>query len=396
MNALTPKQAAVLSELVYSTRRSLDIPVRFRDAGLKVTTKARRLHTSILKGETGYGIVKKKNAFGMSALIERNNGRRELVLVFRGTFFTSAHDLLTNVDTGVRTGKTGKRIHVGFAGVLDSLICELNRVIPQSGALFDIHIMGHSLGGAVATLVADWVRTNTAHNAQLYTFGAPRVGFESFAKQFTERLSAQYQHRVFHETDAIPTTPVFPFTHAPSPGVGYELSSKELGLFDAHRMTEYIESVANQSWKQLDRRLPSFTRETILQKWIIETKPFVLADAIGISKISQTIAMLIAKKVDGHFVEANIWAGSGSTIADSLARLFHEGVTKESLLDEGPKLFFLFLAKLARSLGMRIKGKIVEKLEEMTLQTIRQIFNALMLKVRMIVDKALSHMQTQF
>ncbi len=81
---------------------------------------------------------------------------------------------------------------------------------------------------AVATLAADWVRAHTAITVQIYTFDCPRVGFEFFATTVTTRLKNTY--RAYHETDPVTMVPVYPFSHAPTPGHGYYVPSSEVVL----------------------------------------------------------------------------------------------------------------------------------------------------------------------
>ncbi|WP_350643813.1 hypothetical protein, partial [Psychrobacter sp. HY3-MNA-CIBAN-0198] len=48
-----------------------------------------------------------------------------------------------------------------------------------------VHCVGHSLGGAVASLVADWAKRRFSSDVKLYTFGAPKVGLTNFALSTT-------------------------------------------------------------------------------------------------------------------------------------------------------------------------------------------------------------------
>lgn len=64
-------------------------------------------------------------------------------------------------------------------------------------------ICGHSLGGAVALLLAEWLRTNWSHDIQLYTFGAPRAGDRAFV-QGAQGLA---HHRLVNHNDPIPAMP---------------------------------------------------------------------------------------------------------------------------------------------------------------------------------------------
>lgn len=64
-------------------------------------------------------------------------------------------------------------------------------------------ICGHSLGGAVALLLAEWLRKNWSRDIQLYTFGAPRAGDRAFV-QSAQGLA---HHRLVNHNDPIPAVP---------------------------------------------------------------------------------------------------------------------------------------------------------------------------------------------
>src|SRR5690625_5942183 len=84
-----------------------------------------------------------------------------------------------------------------------------------------VHCIGHSLGGAVATLAADCVARNRPNPVRLCTFGAPRVGGNFFARSCTNLVGEENIMRVFHTTDPVPMMPIFPYTHAPTRGPAY-------------------------------------------------------------------------------------------------------------------------------------------------------------------------------
>ncbi len=79
--------------------------------------------------------------------------------------------------------RSPRRAHAGFLHDLDSIwpaigsrLERLRRKRPGRRVWF----AGHSLGGALATLAAE----RYPHTTGIYTFGAPRVGNESFARAF--------------------------------------------------------------------------------------------------------------------------------------------------------------------------------------------------------------------
>jgi predicted lipase len=64
-------------------------------------------------------------------------------------------------------------------------------------------VCGHSLGGAIALLMAEWLRRSRSENTQLYTFGAPRAGDRAFVKG----ASALTHHRLVNHNDPVPGVP---------------------------------------------------------------------------------------------------------------------------------------------------------------------------------------------
>lgn len=67
-----------------------------------------------------------------------------------------------------------------------------------------IIVCGHSLGGAIALLLAEWLRRKWSDDVQLYTFGAPRAGDRAFV-QAAQPLT---HHRIVNHDDPIPALPL--------------------------------------------------------------------------------------------------------------------------------------------------------------------------------------------
>ena len=66
-------------------------------------------------------------------------------------------------------------------------------------------VCGHSLGGAIALLLAEWLRRKpTKPNIVLYTFGAPRAGDAAFVKA-AQPLT---HHRIVNHNDPVPALPL--------------------------------------------------------------------------------------------------------------------------------------------------------------------------------------------
>ena len=221
---LTPTQACELATAVYDAATSTAARGAFSDAGIR---RLKGRSAKVLKGTTGYSVIKRQSVCAMKAVVVRNN-TKHLILVFRGTVVTKIGDLLTNANSALAINESGQRVHGGFNRLANDIEIDLDKLASIDQNYSTIHVVGHSLGGAVATLISNALRSKRPSlPVVLYTFGSPRVGVDLFAQEFTKRIPESMQRRVFHSTDPIPTVPIFPFAHAPSPGMGIGIDTKK-------------------------------------------------------------------------------------------------------------------------------------------------------------------------
>lgn len=68
-------------------------------------------------------------------------------------------------------------------------------------------MVGHSRGGALAIILAARLRMDLQLNVTTYTYGAPRVGNEAFAKFISGQGDRNY--RITHYNDLVPIVPPF-------------------------------------------------------------------------------------------------------------------------------------------------------------------------------------------
>lgn len=151
MNPLSPKLAAELAYLPYQF-------ITHRD---KKTLVAERFVTKEFDlskekqgftGKTGgiFGIGRKTEGF---ALIGVGKGKREseLVISVRGT--KTGHDWMTNLNLGLKGAPNSAVAHAGFVNVFHSLRPQIRQfILSQKKIPRHIHCVGHSLGGALASL----------------------------------------------------------------------------------------------------------------------------------------------------------------------------------------------------------------------------------------------------
>ncbi|OVA02259.1 C2 calcium-dependent membrane targeting [Macleaya cordata] len=159
----------------------------------------------------------------------RDSPRKRLVIAFRGTEQTRWKDLRTDlmlVPAGLNPERIGGnfkqevQVHSGFLSAYDSVRNKLISIIKLSIGFIDdsvevvpkwhIYVTGHSLGGALATLLAlELSSSNMAkHGAisvTMYNFGSPRVGNRRFVEVYNEKVKDSW--RIVNHRDIIPTVP---------------------------------------------------------------------------------------------------------------------------------------------------------------------------------------------
>ena len=142
-------------------------------------------------------------------------GPDRVLIAFRGT--ESGRDWRTNLQAVTDPGPwRDTRVHEGFQDAFAAVALRLGeilgRVVRES---HEIWITGHSLGGALAVLLAATLGETGRPVAGLYTFAAPRVGDSAFADRLNAHLTAAAHWRVANAGDLVPHVPPEPtFSHA--------------------------------------------------------------------------------------------------------------------------------------------------------------------------------------
>lgn len=119
--------------------------------------------------------------------------------------------------------------HFGFLYAYHEIASSVNTSLASAIRLFPsykITVTGHSLGGAVATLLGMHIR-DAGHDADIYTYGSPRVGNEALARHITNQPGSNY--RVTHLADAV--------ARLPPMQLGFRHTSPEYWLSDGHPRT---------------------------------------------------------------------------------------------------------------------------------------------------------------
>lgn len=144
---LAPSEVAHIADAIYAVRTQIDVPNVFASTILnKFSIQA----DSKFSGVTGGAFVHSRTGFGIAARGNDGHYKHDALLAFRGT--DSFYDILTDAHAGnLYPSKTGKMVHSGFNKTFLSLKADLEKFFTHFSPS-RVQIIGHSLGGAVATL----------------------------------------------------------------------------------------------------------------------------------------------------------------------------------------------------------------------------------------------------
>jgi len=178
-----------------------------------------------VRSPTGTTVLKtfRQDERGVYSYLAYNKEWNALVLAFRGTVtregwiqdFKFWHDKLGD-EFACHDDKV--KVHHGFFQSYQSARDDVMRAIDENSLVFpgaDIHVVGFSLGGALAVLYATALATRFKHKKiNLTTYGQPRVGNKEFAK-YVESLPNLTTMRLVHYRDWVPTSPpaIFGYRH---------------------------------------------------------------------------------------------------------------------------------------------------------------------------------------
>lgn len=257
MQAISPKIAAELANIVYGIQAS-------SSSGIYDLNFSPRLLSGFdfdvssgrVEAKTGgvFGLWQKASGFALVGH-GKNQFAGHHVIAVRGT--KTSHDWLTNGNVGLSVSRGGTHVHSGFNQAFESMRPALSRLLAphlSAGRVHGVHCVGHSLGGALASLTGDWIRAEYRKAVKVYTFGAPRVGMRGFSTKFS--MSTEGLYRCTHGADPVPSVPLWPFVHAPVNGFEYRLDRGTGISVDAHGMGPnsrpgYVNTANSSEWTSL-------------------------------------------------------------------------------------------------------------------------------------------------
>ncbi len=333
MATLSPLIASDIARAAYQAR------LKRKSIFIESATKAHFKFEvdDVIHGRSGGYFYRPKTGFVIAGSGISSLHKNDIVFAFRGT--KTLADGLTNATANSKGTQTGELVHNGFQSTFNSMIPDLKLFLKNntSSGFGNIHCVGHSLGGALATLAANWLKVSSDVNAKvrLYTFGAPRVGGKSFSLNASNRVDTIY--RCVNGADPVPKVPVWPFYHAPFNGSEY-LASRQQGFSPScHGVTEYVKLTNFHQWD----KIYSQKSANVLERVVLNYNNRLQAKSTDIwaDKIAAAILTLL---IDGGWAAFVLGAqnlgSSISTVYDAIAR----SMTK--------------IAEISGELAERVKG----------------------------------------
>jgi hypothetical protein len=162
-----------------------------------------------------YNTLNSGSSTGIGGYVATDNARKEIVVSIRGS--SNIRNWIANVDflqtpcslvadCYVHTGFQNAWVEIGAA--VKTAVKAARKANPS----YKIVSAGHSLGGAVATLAATYLRVD-GYAVDLFTYGSPRVGNEAFANFVSAQAGLEW--RITHGDDPVPRLPpiIFGYRH---------------------------------------------------------------------------------------------------------------------------------------------------------------------------------------
>ena len=381
MSTLSPRQAAAIARGVYFLLDQSFSESAARHDILGSEGMFTVNDSSRFVGRSG-GLIacKKLSGFGYIAAGE-GAYQNEVLIATRGT--KSGFDWLTNFNVGVQLGPGGLPVHAGFNETWKSFSADVTDFLRGRNPSV-IHCVGHSLGGALATLNADYLSSMRAAEVKLYTFGSPRTGDMFFARSLSQRVTEQNMYRVHHRSDPVPKIPLFPFHHVPMQAPGYELTAGPSGLINinAHFMVDsYIPGVGDQSWQTLGNQITA--DETEVQPWLAQMGSggggILMGSAAVLQMIGKALAWILGKVA---FVAVGAVFTAGMTVLDQLAWVLSKGAQASVELS-------MYISTIIAAI-FRFLGRTVVAGASLTTSFIRWVLDLLYNALAAVARRALS------
>lgn len=264
VHTLAPHQAARLANAVYGIRTVDSVAAGFAERGEPgLDAQWALADARVAHGRSG-AVFRPRSGFGV-VLDGRGEWQGHKVVLLRGT--VTGADWLSNFNVALDRGPMGLPVAAGFSRIYTSLGPQIaERVGNHSGP---IHVVGHSLGGALAQLAALDLAARGHGTVCLYTFGAPRVLHRAGLNDATALIGAGNIHRVCNPADPVPLVPIWPYAHASGQPGGIRVGAPSLGIsIAAHFMDSYKPLCDGQSWEGLRAASSALETRRSVDYWL--------------------------------------------------------------------------------------------------------------------------------
>jgi len=380
---LSPSQASNIAKDVYKIRDFGISRAMQASTGLGLTGddgSSFNRPDERLRGSSGIKYFKTEKGFGF---ISPGQGSRQgqHVIALRGT--VSKRDWLSNFNIGTGRSPSGHKVHAGFDDIFKGILPDLEAYF--KGKAGTVHCVGHSLGGALASLSADYLMEQGGFNVKLYTFGAPRVGLEDYSINLTNKVKQENLFRVFHTSDPVPMIAPYPYIHAPHTSMdrlnwGIRCAKPGRIVPGDHSMSEYVSTVSNYaSWGAI-----SATNMEEHTPWEVWLKDAAASKIKGIIQFGANVFAMISRCLKGIIKKIISGVSSaflaGMNFIDQLAWLMYRGA--------------LASVKIARYLKALIQvifkflGRTYNEGSSITLSFVRWVFDLMYSSVHMMGTQA--------
>jgi len=383
MTKLNPEEAISAAISVYNIKKSNDINKAFLASKIRNHFQFSNSSAKRFTSKTGSFEFKTKTGFGVIAKGKKGSDfQDDAIIVCRGT--ASLYDWLTDFNTGMQTSRIGHTVHAGFNRTFNEFYATLDNFITVNKPNV-LHCVGHSLGGALATMAAG-LAVKKKTKAALYTFGAPRVGLIDFATKLSisHYVGAENIHRVFHGGDPVSMVPIWPFVHAPQPGgechIGKVLEFNPL----QHKSGNYAISLAGKTdWDALTNPQPTWKSQI---KGLVNSEDTLNNFGLNyqnLSFIMRAIQVGIKDFLHIPFATLNQSVVAGTTYLDQLS-MFLEQASKVST--ESDSFIRGILLRIVKMTGL-----VLTLPQKITHHVIRVVLNRLIYVIGRSVQFALQY-----
>ncbi len=340
--------------------------------------------TDIFSGTTGLGT---RSGFGYVLKCKRD-GVRHTIIATRGTRpELGLPDLLTDFRGSMTGFGDYGPVHKGFKTTYDSVIAALGREHDLASDADVVHCVGHSLGGAVATLLAAQF-ARSGKPVRLYTFGSPRVGAFGAYAALQEGIGKDNILRVAHDLDPISLIGPFPYVHVnpyPSDPNNMTVPSPTGALLSTrnHDMAMYIDSTVRRTGNNWDN-LRNFARKTDYDNCAL-VKALLHPDRHPnwVQRASAKTLGLLFKLFSHVLAAQSVSLILSLSALDLLAEMTMKGLYRVAALGEQ---VFELMRSAAEWAGVPLRAG-----ADFTVEVIRAILEAMLAALKTLASAALSN-----